>query len=75
MQKIKSFFNGSKKLALIPAVAVMALASMPASAAISDEIQTAIANGTANYGTVTAGVITVAALGFCVGMIVSWLRK
>ncbi|SPT67539.1 hypothetical protein [Aeromonas salmonicida] len=42
---------------------------------VSTAITAAIASGTTNYGTVTAGVVTVAALGFCVGMIVSWLRR
>ena len=56
----------------------MAAASLMAAPAFADTkqaIQDAIAAGQENYGLVTAGVIGVAALGFALGMIVSWLRK
>ncbi|MEM5546326.1 hypothetical protein [Pseudoalteromonas fuliginea] len=39
------------------------------------EIGTAVSDGTTNYGAVIAGVITVAAIGFAIGMIVSKLNK
>lgn len=41
----------------------------------SEAINTAVTDGSANYTLIITGVITVAAAGFCVGMIVSWLRK
>ena len=61
------------KLALV-ATGVMGSASAFAvdhSAAIT----AAVDDGSANYSLIITGVITVAAAGFCVGMIVSWLRK
>ncbi|MDN3377955.1 MULTISPECIES: hypothetical protein [unclassified Pseudoalteromonas] len=41
----------------------------------STAITAAVDDGSANYTLIITGVITVAAAGFCVGMIVSWLRK
>jgi len=41
----------------------------------STEIGTAITDGTTNYGLIIGGVISVAALGFAIGMIVSKLRN
>ena len=41
----------------------------------SAEIVTAVSDGTTNYTAVIAGVITVAAIGFAIGMIVSKLNK
>ncbi|CAJ1842289.1 TPA: hypothetical protein P2K97_004155 [Aeromonas salmonicida] len=78
MKKINELFTAGMKKAAVPTVAVVSLFTTSAYAADSDvstAITAAIASGTTNYGTVTAGVVTVAALGFCVGMIVSWLRK
>lgn len=57
----------------------IALVSSPTFAAdgnaVSDAIDAAIAAGKANYGAVIVGVILVASLGFCAGMIVGWLKK
>lgn len=78
MEKINRLFAAGMKKAAVPAVLVapfVATAARAADTDISKAITDAIASGTTNYGTVTAGVITVAALGFCVGMIVSWLKK
>lgn len=78
MEKINQLFAAGMKKTAVPAVLVapfVATAARADEAGITKAIQDAIASGTTNYGTVTAGVITVAALGFCVGMIVSWLRK
>ena len=38
-------------------------------------IDAAVTDGSTNYTAVVTGVITVAAIGFAIGMIVSWLRK
>lgn len=75
MEKIKNLFAAGTKKATVPAVAVVSLMAAPAFADTKAAIQAAIASGQENYGLVTAGVIGVAALGFAVGMIVSWLRK
>ena len=78
MEKITALFSAGMKKAAVPAAMVVpfvATAAPADTANVTKAINDAIASGTANYGTVTAGVITVAALGFCVGMIVSWLRK
>lgn len=78
MKKINELFTAGVKKATVPAVAVASLFTTSTYAAEGDvatAIKAAITSGTTNYGTVTAGVVTVAALGFCVGMIVSWLRK
>ncbi|KTA75844.1 hypothetical protein [Aeromonas salmonicida] len=58
----------------------IALASSPTFAAedtnaVSAAIDAAIAAGKQNYGAVIVGVILVASLGFCAGMIVGWLKK
>ncbi|WPC72553.1 hypothetical protein [Vibrio porteresiae] len=50
---------------------VAGVASAEPAAGIAD----AIAAGSENVGAVTAGVIALAALGFGLTMIVSWLRK
>lgn len=46
-----------------------------ADASLTDTIKAALTSGQTNYALVTAGVITMAALGFGVAMIVGWLRK
>ncbi|WP_462181556.1 hypothetical protein [Pseudoalteromonas gelatinilytica] len=38
-------------------------------------INTAVSDGTTNYTAIVTGVITVAAIGFCIGLIVSKLRN
>lgn len=38
-------------------------------------INTAVTDGTTNYTAIVTGVITVAAIGFCIGLIVSKLRN
>lgn len=79
MEKIKSLFSAGMKKAAVPVVATASLVATSAhaedAAGITTAIKAAIAAGTANYGTVTMGVITMAALGFGVGMIVMWLKK
>lgn len=54
--------------------AVMASASVFA-ADHSEAINAAVADGTTNYTAIITGVITVAAIGFAIGMIVSKLRN
>nr|WP_202979291.1 hypothetical protein [Aeromonas sp.]QHJ90269.1 Hypothetical protein [Aeromonas sp.] len=74
-----SFFKQAKKYG-VPVVvgSVAAFGSAMASAEGTDltaTITKALTTGQTNYGLVTAGVITMAALGFGVAMIVGWLRK
>ncbi|MGP4933642.1 hypothetical protein ACTXIM_17140 [Pseudoalteromonas nigrifaciens] len=54
--------------------AVMGSASVFA-ADHSEAINAAVADGTTNYTAIITGVITVAAIGFAIGMIVSKLRN
>ena len=75
MEKINNLFAAGMKKATVPAVAAASLMAAPAFADTKQAIQDAIAAGQENYGLVTAGVIGVAALGFALTMIVSWLRK
>lgn len=75
MKKINKLFSAGMKKATVPAVAAASLMAAPAFADTKQAIQDAIAAGQENYGLVTAGVIGVAALGFALSMIVSWLRK
>ena len=75
MEKINNLFAAGMKKATVPAVAAASLMAAPAFADTKAAIEAAIAAGQENYGLVTAGVIGVAALGFALGMIVSWLRK
>lgn len=76
IEKIKA---GKNKAGTVVLGASVALASSPTFAAepnaVSAAIDSAIAAGKANYGAVIVGVILVASLGFCAGMIVSWLKK
>ena len=41
----------------------------------TDAINTAVSDGTTNYTAIITGVITVAAIGFAIGMIVSKLKN
>lgn len=75
MEKINNLFAAGMKKATVPAVAAASLMAAPAFADTKKAIEDAIATGQENYGLVTAGVIGVAALGFALSMIVSWLRK
>ena len=75
MKKINNLFAAGMKKATVPAVAAVSLMAAPAFADNKAAIEAAITAGKENYGLVTAGVIGVAALGFAVGMIISWLRK
>ena len=75
MKKINNLFAAGMKKVTVPAVAAVSLMAAPAFADTKKAIEDAIAAGQENYGLVTAGVIGVAALGFALGMIVSWLRK
>lgn len=74
-----SFFKQAKKYGVTAVVgSAGVLGSAMASAEGTDlttTIKAALTSGQTNYGLVTAGVITMAALGFGVGMIVGWLRK
>lgn len=76
MEKIKA---GKSKAGTVVLGASVALASSPTFAAdenaVTAAINAAIAAGKANYGAVIVGVILVASLGFCAGMIVGWLKK
>ncbi len=64
--------NKARNLAI---AAVATVSATPAFADNSAAIGSAISTATSDVSTVTAGVITVAALGFGLGMVVSWLRK
>lgn len=75
MEKVNKLFAAGMKKATVPAVVAASLMAAPAFADTKTAIEAAIKAGQENYGLVTAGVIGVAALGFALGMIVSWLRK
>lgn len=70
-----------KKLLKCKAVKVAAFGSaVMCSASVfaadhSEAINAAVADGTTNYTAIITGVITVAAIGFAIGMIVSKLRN
>ncbi len=69
-------FKSIKNKACNASIAVIgAAATSPAFANNTQAINDAVSAATLDVGTVTAGVISVAALGFGLGMIVSWLRK
>lgn len=74
-----AFFKQAKKYGVVVvAGSVAAFGSTMASAEGTDlatVIKTALTSGQTNYALVTAGVVTMAALGFGVAMIVGWLRK
>lgn len=73
-----SFFKQAKKYGVIVVAGSTALSSSAAfavDASLTDTIKAALTSGQTNYALVTAGVITMAALGFGVAMIVGWLRK
>ncbi|BBT66629.1 hypothetical protein WP8S18E04_20130 [Aeromonas caviae] len=73
-----SFFKQAKKYGVIVVAGSVALSSPAAFAvdeSLTDTIKAALSSGQTNYALVTAGVITMAALGFGVAMIVGWLRK
>lgn len=74
MKNVKNFLVSRK------AKAGLLLSSIAASSSAfavdhSEAINGAVADGSANYTLIITGIITVSAAGFCVGMIVSWLRK
>ena len=79
MEKINQLFGAGMKKIAIPVAGAASFIAIPAHAADDTNmlavIQAAIASGQTSYQAVTAGVVTVAALGFCVGMIVMWLKK
>lgn len=76
LNKIKSTAQTLKgKTTKLALVGVTALASSSAFANNSDAIEAAIASGQAAVSLTTSGVIALAALGFGLGMIVSWLRR
>ncbi len=54
---------------------VAAVATSPALASNTEAITAAIDAAKGDVGLTTSGVIAVAALGFGLGMVVSWLRK
>ena len=65
-----------KKTALkVLAATGATLAAVPAFATNTEAITTAVSAASGDVGLVTAGVISIAALGFGLGMVVSWLRK
>lgn len=65
-----------KKNALkVVAVTGAVVASVPAFADNAEAINAAVTAASGEVGLVTAGVISIAALGFGLGMVVSWLRK
>lgn len=76
--KIKSAVQALKskfvKLSLVASVALAASGSALADGNTS-AIEAAIASGQSSVSLVTAGVIALAALGFGLTMIVTWLRR
>lgn len=79
-QVVETIKAGKSKAGTVVLGASVALASSPTFAAdspnaVQEAIKSAIAAGKENYGAVIVGVILVASLGFCAGMIVSWLKK
>lgn len=85
MKKIVELFQAGLKSAAVRKVAVPAVVAVPALSVstgahagyeeIKAAITAAVNNGSLSYELVITGVITAAAFGFCVGMVVSWLRK
>lgn len=76
MNNLTSFLK-NKKTVLVAAGSAMLISGSAAAVetGVTEAINAAIAAGTNNVGLVTAGVITVAALGFGVAMVTGWLRK
>ena len=74
MKNVKNFLVAKKAKAGLGRRAIAASSSAFA-VDHSEAINSAVTDGSANYTLIITGVITVAAAGFCVGMIVSWLRK
>lgn len=74
MKNVKNFLVSKKaKVGLL--LSSIAASSSAFAVDHSEAINSAVTDGSANYTLIITGVITVAAAGFCVGMIVSWLRK
>ncbi|MDN3380978.1 MULTISPECIES: hypothetical protein [unclassified Pseudoalteromonas] len=71
---MKNFFKSKTAKLVAFGTAVMGSASAFA-ADHSAALQAATDEGSANYTLVITGVITLAAISFGVGMVVSWLRK
>ena len=74
MKNVKNILASKRAKAGLLLSSVLASGSSFA-ADYTTEIGTAVSDGTTNYGAVVAGVITVAAVGFAIGMIVSKLNK
>ncbi|CDT51757.1 hypothetical protein L4C44_03280 [Vibrio satsumensis] len=72
MNKLRQMANNKILLASIALTSGSAFAEASAN---ETAITTAINSGKAMVGTTTSGVIGIAALGFGLGMVVSWLRK
>ncbi len=72
IQKLRTFGKKASKVTLAAGVAMVAA---PSFASNTDAINAAVTGASADVALVTAGVISVAALGFGLGMVVSWLRK
>ena len=64
-----------RHLALVAAVSVTSSSAFADATTNDTAITAAIDSGKAMVATTTAGVIAIAALGFGLGMVVSWLRK
>ncbi|EKO3792809.1 hypothetical protein HAR83_002223 [Vibrio metschnikovii] len=76
LNKIKSTAQTLKsKTVKLTLVAGTALASSSAFANNSEAIEAAVASGQSMVSLTTSGVIALAALGFGLGMVVSWLRR
>ncbi len=56
-------------------VAGVALTSSSAFAEVPEEITTAITNGKAMVGATTSGLLAMGALGFGIGMVLTWLAR
>ena len=73
-----SIKNTATRLAVKHGAIAGAVASTFASLstfAVDENVTAAVENASGNVSAVTAGVITISALGFGLSMIVSWLRK
>ena len=64
-----------RHLALVAAVSVTSSSAFADATSNDTAITAAIESGKSMVATTTAGVIAIAALGFGLGMVVSWLRK
>ncbi|KDN27176.1 protein Vpf81 [Vibrio fortis] len=73
MIKLRQIVSNKSLVAAVALTSGSAFAADPSAAETA--INAAVASGKSMVGLTTSGVIGIAALGFGLGMVVSWLRK